>query len=234
MKILFIVGIAGVLICILFYAPHYLTYSDKPRSSDAVVLLVGPDFEARKKEANYLIGYGYANFLIIPAYGRISKAAKDGTLKSVKKNRAKRKNPSRNDRAAKSAQKIYIIDNGFIKARSFEVSPNYGRLLENIVFIELLRRDYKPELDLFYYRTRNDREIDFLVRKGHRIEQLIQVCYDMEQPKVRKREIDALLEAAKELNCTDLLLITWEKEDLIEIDQLKIKLLPAYKWLLNR
>jgi len=133
----------------------------------------------------------------------------------------------------KSAQKIYIIDNGFIKARSFELSPNYGRLLENIVFIELLRRDYKPELDLFYYRTRNDREIDFLVRKGHRIEQLIQVCYDMEQPKVRKHEIDALLEAAKELNCTDLLLITWDKEDLIEIDQLKIKQLPAYKWLLN-
>ena len=133
----------------------------------------------------------------------------------------------------KSAQKIYIIDNGFIKARSFELSPNYGRLLENLVFVELLRRDYKPELELFYYRTRNDREIDFLVRKGHRIEQLIQVCYDIEQPKVSKREIDALVEAANELDCTELLLITWNKEDIIEINQLKIKLLPAYKWLIS-
>jgi len=133
----------------------------------------------------------------------------------------------------KSAQKIYIIDNGFIKARSFELSPNYGRLLENLVFVELLRRDYKPELELFYYRTRNDREIDFLVRKGHRIEQLIQVCYDIEQPKVSKREIDALVEAANELDCTELLLITWNKEDIIEINQLKIKLLPAYKWLIT-
>jgi len=133
----------------------------------------------------------------------------------------------------KSAQKIYIIDNGFIKARSFELTPNYGRLLENIVFVELLRRDYKPELELFYYRTRNDREIDFLVRKGHRIEQLIQVCYDIEQPKVSKHEIDALVEAANELDCTELLLITWNKEDIIEINQLKIKLLPAYKWLIT-
>jgi len=69
----------------------------------------------------------------------------------------------------KAAQKMYIIDNGFVKARSFELSPNYGRLLENLVFVELLRRAYKPELDLFYYRTRNDREIDFVLRKGHQI-----------------------------------------------------------------
>ncbi|HNX08109.1 MAG TPA: ATP-binding protein [Bacteroidales bacterium] len=133
----------------------------------------------------------------------------------------------------KASQKIYIIDNGFVKARSFELSPNYGRLLENLVFVELLRRDYKPELDLFYYRTRNDREIDFLVRKGHQVEQLIQVCYGIDFPKVWKREIDALVEAAKELNCVDLLIITWEKEETIEIDKFKIKLLPAYKWLIK-
>lgn len=132
----------------------------------------------------------------------------------------------------KSAQKIYVIDNGFIKARSFELTPNYGRLLENVVFDELLRRDYKPDLELFYYRTRNDREIDFLIRKGHQIEQLIQVCYDLDQPKVLKRETDALAEAATELNCTVLLLITWDKEDIIEINQFKINLLPLWKWLL--
>jgi predicted AAA+ superfamily ATPase len=132
----------------------------------------------------------------------------------------------------KTAQKIYIIDNGFIKARSFELSPNYGRLLENLVFAELLRRGYKPRFELFYYRTRNDREIDFLVRKGHQIEQLIQVCYDFDQSKVIKRETSALAEAAKELNCTDLLLLTWDKEDTIEINNFKIKLLPVWKWLL--
>lgn len=132
----------------------------------------------------------------------------------------------------KSAYKIYIIDNGFIKARSFELSPNYGRLLENLVFIELLRRDLKPELDIFYYRTRNDREIDFVVRKGHQIDQLIQVCYNIDQPKTLKRELDALVESSVELKCTNLFLITWDKEELIELHGLEIKLIPAYKWLL--
>lgn len=133
----------------------------------------------------------------------------------------------------KAAQKIYVIDNGFVKARSFELSPNYGRLLENIVFVELLRRDYKPELELFYYRTRNDREIDFLLLKGHHIEQLIQVCYDITLSKTSKRELEALVEAANELSCDNLLLITWDREEIIEINKSKIKLIPAYKWLMN-
>ena len=131
----------------------------------------------------------------------------------------------------KSPKKSYVIDNGFIQARSFELSPNNGRLLENLVFIELLRRSYKPELDLFYYKTRNDREIDFVCRKGHRVEQLIQVSYDITNPRTLKRELDALIEAADELNCENLLLITWDKEEVIKKNELEIKLLPASKWL---
>jgi hypothetical protein len=131
----------------------------------------------------------------------------------------------------KASQKIYIIDNGFVQARSFELSPNYGRLLENLVFVDLLRRNYKPELDLFYYRTRNDREIDFLLRKGHKIERLIQVCYDISSPKTLKRELDALIEAATELKCENLELITWDKEEQIEVNNFTVYLTPAYKWL---
>ncbi|MEI8114619.1 MAG: ATP-binding protein [Bacteroidia bacterium] len=131
----------------------------------------------------------------------------------------------------KSSKKSYIIDNGFIQARSFELSPNYGRLLENVVFVELMRRNYKPELDLFYYRTRNNREIDFVCRKGYQTEQLVQVCYDMTSPKTLKREIDALLEASSELACTNLLLITWSREEVIVKNELSIQLIPAYKWL---
>ncbi|MCX6328267.1 MAG: ATP-binding protein [Bacteroidia bacterium] len=131
----------------------------------------------------------------------------------------------------KSPKKSYIIDNGFIKARSFEISPNYGRLLENVVFTELLRRHYKPGLDLFYFRTRNDREIDFICRKGHIVEQMIQVCYDVTNPKTLKREIAALVEASYELACNNLLLITWDKEEVIEKNKRNIQLLPACKWL---
>ena len=132
----------------------------------------------------------------------------------------------------KSPKKTYIIDTGFIKARSFELSPNFGRLLENLVFTELLRRHYKPGLDLFYYRTRNDREIDFVCRKGHNVSQLIQVCYDISKPKTLKREISALLEASSELACNNLLLITWDKEERLEKDEHRIQLLPACKWLI--
>jgi predicted AAA+ superfamily ATPase len=134
----------------------------------------------------------------------------------------------------KSAKKSYIIDNGFIQASSFELSPNYGRLLENVIFIELLRRNFNPELDLFYYRTRNDREIDFVCRKGYLVEQLIQVCYDISNPKTLKREIDALTEASSELNCKNLLLINWNKEEVMIKEDLNIKLIPAYKWLCNK
>lgn len=133
----------------------------------------------------------------------------------------------------KSARKSYVIDNGFIQARSFELSPNYGRLLENAVFIELLRRKFRPELDLFYYRTRNDREVDFVCRKGHRVEQLIQVCYDISKPVTLKREIDGLLEASTELACHNLLLITWDREEMIEKGGFPIRLQPAWSWLCN-
>lgn len=131
----------------------------------------------------------------------------------------------------KSSPKSYIIDNGFVKARSFELSPNSGRLLENVIFIELLRRNFRTGLDLFYYRTRNNKEVDFLLRKGHTIKQLIQVCYDLTNEKVLKRETDALIEAASELNCNDLLLITWNQDETIENEGYSLKLIPAYQWL---
>lgn len=133
----------------------------------------------------------------------------------------------------KSPKKSYIIDNGFIKARSFELSPNNGRLLENLVFIELLRRNFKPGFDVFYYRTRNDKEVDFLVRKGHAVKQLIQVCYELTNSKTLKRETEALAEASTELGCTNLLLINWDKDEIIEKNELNIQLIPAYKWLFN-
>lgn len=108
----------------------------------------------------------------------------------------------------KAPKKVYVVDNGFVQSTAFNLSENLGRLLENQVFVELLRRGYIPGKTLFYYRTRNDKEIDFVTRKGAKVEQLIQVCYDMTSEKTRKRELDALVEAANELHCNKLLVIT--------------------------
>lgn len=133
----------------------------------------------------------------------------------------------------KSQKKSYVIDNGFVKARSFELSANFGRLLENLVFVELLRRNYEPGLTLFYYRTRKNKEVDFLCRIGHSVERLIQVCYDVTNNKTFRRETDALIEASTELNCSNLLLITWDSEKIIDSNGFSIQLVPAYKWLLT-
>ena len=108
----------------------------------------------------------------------------------------------------KAPKKVYIVDNGFVQSTAFNLSENLGRLLENQVFVELLRRGYIPGQTLFYYRTRNDKEIDFVTRKGTKVEQLIQVCYDMTSEKTRKRELDALVEAAEEFHCDNPLVIT--------------------------
>jgi predicted AAA+ superfamily ATPase len=129
-------------------------------------------------------------------------------------------------------RKAYIVDNGFIMARAFELSQNLGRLLENLVFIELTRRGFSTQNTLFYYRTRNDKEIDFVCRQVHQVTELIQVSYEISNPKTLKREIAALTEAAGELRCNNLLLLTWDEERNIVENNLTIEVVPIWKWLL--
>ena len=129
----------------------------------------------------------------------------------------------------KAAQKVYVVDNGFVTSRAFSISENIGRLLENQVFTELLRRGYNTERTLFYYRSRNDKEIDFVIRDDFHIKQLIQVSYTLTNAKTEKREVDALVEAAGELHCSDLLIVTADEERTIEKNGYTIKVIPIYK-----
>ncbi len=130
----------------------------------------------------------------------------------------------------KAPKKVYVVDNGFVQSTAFNLSENLGRLLENQVFVELLRRGYIPGQTLFYYRTRNDKEIDFVTRKGTKVEQLIQVCYDMTSEKTRKRELDALVEAAEELHCDNLLVITNAHQVVVEWRDLTINIVSINKF----
>lgn len=127
-------------------------------------------------------------------------------------------------------QKVYLVDNGFVSAKAFSLSDNLGRLLENQVFVELLRRGYNTERSLFYYRSRNDKEVDFVTRDGNRIESLIQVCYDLSSPKTEKREVDSLIECAGELRCDRLVIVTWGEERVIEKNGYRIEVMPVRKW----
>lgn len=126
----------------------------------------------------------------------------------------------------KAPRKVYVVDNGFVTSKAFSLSENVGRLLENQVFIELLRRGYDVEKTMFYYRSRNDKEVDFVLRKETQIERLVQVCYDMSSPKTEKREVDSIIECAGELKCSNLVIVTNNDKRTIEKDGYRIEVVP--------
>lgn len=130
----------------------------------------------------------------------------------------------------KAPRKVYLVDNGFITSKSFSLSENLGRLLENQVFIELLRRGYDVEKTMFYYRSRNDKEVDFVLRKANKVESLVQVCYDMSSPKTEKREVESIVECAEELNCNNLIIVTYNDKRVIEKKDYKINVVPILEF----
>ena len=130
----------------------------------------------------------------------------------------------------KAPRKVYVVDNGFVAAKTFSVTENLGRLLENQIFIELVRRGYDTEKTMFYYRSRNDKEVDFVLRQGAHIERLVQVCYDLSSPKTEKREVDAIVECAGELKCDSLTIVTYDDDRTIEKDGYRIDVIPISKF----
>ena len=130
----------------------------------------------------------------------------------------------------KAPRKVYVVDNGFVTAKAFAVSGNLGRLLENQVFVELVRRGYNTDKGMFFYRSRNDKEVDFVLRKGAHIERLVQVCYDMSSPKTEKREVDSIVECAEELRCSNLTIVTHEEERTLEKNGYTISVVPVSKF----
>ena len=96
----------------------------------------------------------------------------------------------------KAPRKVYVVDNGFVASKAFSLSGNLGRLLENQVFIELIRRGYDVEKTIFYYRSRNDKEVDFVLREEG------------------------------ELNCDNLVIVTYNDKRTIEKDDYKIDVVP--------
>ena len=127
-------------------------------------------------------------------------------------------------------RKLYCIDTGMIHAVVPKTSFDFGRIIENAVFLELKRRGQQ----VFFYSGLNY-EVDFLIKKGLKIERLIQVSYSIEDKDTWNREYRALLKASKELGCRDLMIITWDEEFEEKVNSLlKIKCVPLWKWLVEK
>lgn len=131
-------------------------------------------------------------------------------------------------------EKAYAVDVALMNNRENALAgDNLGWRLETIVFIELLRR-YRPlECDVYYYDETSG-EADFLVCKGNSVQKIIQVSYDISNPKTYKREINGLLLASSKTECNDLLLITDHDEQSCVADGKKIDIIPAYSWLVEK
>jgi len=129
----------------------------------------------------------------------------------------------------KSPKKVYLVDTGVAEAQAFQFSYDYGKFLENIVFLELLRRGARPNFDFFSYKTKNNKEVDFYLNKR----QLIQVCYDISDKKTKDREVSALVTAGNELSCNNLQILTYDQEGLETVGDKKITLTPVWRWLLT-
>lgn len=122
-------------------------------------------------------------------------------------------------------KKIYSIDIGLNNATEFKFSDDVGKSLENAVFLELKRNDK----EIFYYRDTNS-ECDFIVNEKNRVVQVIQVTYDMSTESTRNREIKGLLTACKNFNLSRGTIVTYDNEEEIMEDDIKIELIPFYKW----
>ena len=128
-----------------------------------------------------------------------------------------------------SAKKIYPVDLGIVNAVSFKFSSDLGRSYENLVFIELKRKNK----EIYYYKNKKNQECDFIIKEGLNIVEAIQVTYDVSDIKTKEREINGLLACLDEFKLKEGIIITdnLEKEEII--DGKKIRYIPIINWLLS-
>ena len=128
----------------------------------------------------------------------------------------------------KQNKKSYSIDTGLRNAVSFRFTKDYGRLAENIVFLELLRRGK----NVFFWKDKKNHEVDFVLKDELKLTRLIQVCWDIKKDKTKKREIEGLLSAMDIFKNKEGMILTEDYEEIEKYNKKEIKYVPLWKWLL--
>lgn len=125
-------------------------------------------------------------------------------------------------------RKLYLIDTGLRNALSFRHSEDTGRLAENIVFLELLRKNR----EIFYWKDQAHHEVDFLIKEGLVIKEAIQVCWNIYHDKTFNREVRSLIKALKEFSLKEGYIITEDLKEDKNINGHLIKFRPLWLWLI--
>ena len=134
-----------------------------------------------------------------------------------------------------TGEKVYVIDVGMENNRANSMAAeNVGWRMENVVYIELLRRCSFDFLDVYYYRPNSRaKEVDFVVCSRNKAQELIQVAYDVDIPKVMERETSALVRASEALGCDNLTLVAFTESRTVEVDGKSIRVCSLLDWLLK-
>ncbi len=128
-----------------------------------------------------------------------------------------------------AAKKLYCIDNGIINQVAFRASDDEGWFLENLVFLHLRRQSS----EIFYAKNDDGSEVDFLVRKGTKPVQLIQVSASLRKEETRKREVKSLFKAMQHYKMSRGTIVTREEEAVIRDGKYQVQIVPAAEWLLT-
>jgi predicted AAA+ superfamily ATPase len=127
-------------------------------------------------------------------------------------------------------KKLYAVDPGIITAYTMKSEFEKSSTLENSVFMKLRRETEQ----IFYYKTKEGREIDFVTLNEQGGACLFQVAVTIDSPDTLEREVRALKEASIELGLKECWLITIDHEQEISAEDLRIHCVPFWKWAINR
>ncbi|UCE37165.1 MAG: ATP-binding protein [Thermoplasmata archaeon] len=131
-------------------------------------------------------------------------------------------------------KKVYAIDSGIANSIGFSSSENTGRIMENTVAVELQRQCGSGRIfEVYYWKDHQQNEVDFVLKDGPKVKQLVQVTYATERHEVNERETKSLLKASKELRCNNLLVITWDLSGKEKIGEKEVTFIPLWTWLLQ-
>ena len=120
-------------------------------------------------------------------------------------------------------KKVYAIDTGFRNANASSASYDYGKLLENAVYLELRKR----QKNIYYHKGQY--ECDFIVAENYRPTQLIQVTESISNEQTKERELAGLTEAMKLHRIQEGLILTQKDEGVITTPAGKVQIIPAWK-----